>query len=100
MSEPEIRLWSYLGGFDVKFRRQEPIGRYIVDFCCCEARLVVEVDGEQHAAAVDYDDMRDGYLASLGFKTVRVWAYDVMADIDGVLRLIGEEIEQRISGDL
>lgn len=55
MTEPEVLLWSYLKnrGLGVKFRRQQPIGRFIVDFACYERRLVVEVDGDHHQPDVD-----------------------------------------------
>ena len=68
-----------------KFRRQEPIGPFITDFCCYESRLIVEVDGVQHLDAQDYDDRHDAFLESEGFSVLRVEAYDVMANLDWVL---------------
>ena len=96
MSDPEVLLWSHLRYLRAKFRRQEPLGRYITDFCCHEGKLVVEVDGSQHGA---YDTARDEFIASLGFLAVRVWASDVMADTNGVVSTIAEVVERRIAGD-
>ena len=58
-----------LRGF--KFRRQAPIDRYIVDFCCVDERLIIELDGSQHLEQEEYDKERTKYLESLGYKVVR-----------------------------
>ena len=91
-----MRLWYYLRSLDAKFRRQEPIARYIADFCCYEARLVVEVDGVQHGQSTDYDQARDAELAALGFETLRIPAWEVMANIDGVLQSVNAAVRRRI----
>ncbi len=83
-------LWSrlrsrQLGGF--KFVRQEPIGRYLADFVCRERRLVVEVDGGQHAESSS-DRHRDAELATLGYRVVRFWNNDIADNIDGVLQAL------------
>ena len=89
MSEAEVRLWAHLRDrFETKWRRQEPIGAYVTDFLCYSRRLVVEVDGEHHARQRAYDERRDRYLESQGFRVLRVAAYDVMADIEGVLETV------------
>ena len=100
MSEAEIRLWFHLRRrFSAKFRRQEPVGPYITDFCCYEARLVVEVDGEQHRHTVAYDRRRDKYLRSEGFAVLRLSAYDVIAHLDWVLDRIGTALADRMDRD-
>jgi hypothetical protein len=75
----------------VKFRRQCPIGNYIVDFVSYEARLVVEVDGGQHSES-ESDKARDGWIESQGFKVLRFWNNEVLGNIEGVLDLIIKEI--------
>src|SRR5690242_13053408 len=73
-TEPEAWLWTCLRGrrlASAKFRRQHPLGRYIADFCCDEARLVVELDGEIHANQEDYDRDRDEYLNAAGYCVLR-----------------------------
>ena len=85
-TEAERKLWSVLrsrqlDGF--RFRRQAPIGRFIVDFVCLERKLVVEADGGQHAESLA-DDARTAWLESQGFRVIRFWNNDVLANIDGV----------------
>jgi len=71
-----------------RFRRQVPMGPYVVDFACFKARLVIEVDGGQHAAAVKQDDRRSGWLMARGFRVLRFWNTDVLQETDGVLESI------------
>jgi very-short-patch-repair endonuclease len=73
-----------LDGF--RFRRQVPIGRYVVDFACLEARVIVEVDGGQHGD--EMDDERTAWLESQGFRVVRFWNSDVLGNTDGVVESI------------
>ena len=80
---------SHLGG--LKFRRQYPIGPYVCDFYCDEARLAVEVDGRVHETRAEHDAVRDEYLRAQGVKVVRVSASLVSSDIETVLRLILRE---------
>jgi 5-methyltetrahydrofolate--homocysteine methyltransferase len=70
------------------FRRQHPIGPYIVDFACHSARLIVEVDGEIHNQQQEYDAERDDCLRQLGFTVMRVTIDRVLTDLNGVLREI------------
>jgi very-short-patch-repair endonuclease len=78
------RIRAYrLGGF--KFKRQEPIGRYVVDFVCYEGKLVVELDGGQHAEAHTHDAERDVWLRGQGFAVLRYWNNEVIENLDGVL---------------
>ena len=96
MSEAEVRLWWHLKHrLSAKFRRQEPIGRYIADFCCYQSRLIVEVDGSQHADTRGYDGVRDDFLRAQGFRVLRVRAVDVMGNLEGVL----EAVASRVHGD-
>jgi very-short-patch-repair endonuclease len=95
-TEPEKRLWralsnSQLAGF--KFRRQEVIGRCIVDFWCPAAGLAVEVDGDTHADPAR-DAQRDAYLAGLGARVLHLTNPDVMRNIEGVLAVISEALHQ------
>ena len=80
-----------LSGF--KFVRQEAIGPFIVDFVCRDRRLVVEVDGGQHADSAA-DAARDAFLASEGYRVMRFWNNDVLRNCDGVLTVILEALLQ------
>ena len=71
-----------------KFRRQQPLGGYIVDFVCLERRLIVELDGGQHADRNAYDKKRDDWLRNQGFVILRFWNHDVLNNIDGVVKQI------------
>ncbi|NBR26905.1 MAG: endonuclease domain-containing protein [Betaproteobacteria bacterium] len=95
LTDAEKRLWQkinrrQIGAF--KFRRQHPIGEYIVDFVCLERHLIVELDGGQHAAQVAYDDQRTAWLKSRGYRVLRFWNNDVMSNTDGVVEKILEAI--------
>jgi very-short-patch-repair endonuclease len=90
LTEPERQLWRDLRGrrfSGVKFRRQVPIGPYIADFACMAHRLVVEVDGSQHAEE-RADTARDAYLRSAGWTVLRFWNNEVTGNREGVLTAI------------
>jgi very-short-patch-repair endonuclease len=73
----------------LKFRRQAPIGNYIVDFVAFEKRLVIEVDGGQHAEEEKNNDiLRDAWLNSQGFRVLRFWNNEVLQNLEGVLETI------------
>ncbi len=74
----------------LKFKRQVPLGGYILDFVCFEARLIVEVDGGQHSES-KRDLERDGYFESQGFRTLRFWNDEVVRNLDGVCLTIIRE---------
>ncbi len=74
----------------LKFRRQQPIGNYIVDFVCFENKLIIELDGSQHIDDKDKDNERDGWLNSQGFTVIRYWNNDVISNINGVLEHLVE----------
>src|ERR1700739_1993891 len=75
-----------------KFVRQEPIGPYYVDFVCREQRLVIEVDGGQHADSAS-DRRRDAHLNTIGYRVVRVWNNEVLGNLDGVLQMLASELK-------
>ena len=77
-----------------KFRRQHPIGDYIVDFVCLEKRLIVELDGGQHTEQVEYDEKRSNWLRERGYRVLRYWNNDVLKAPDVVMANILEEIEK------
>ena len=86
----ELRLWNKLRARSIdshKFVRQQTIGRYIVDFICREKRLIVEVDGRQHAESAR-DLVRDQYLCDRNYRVVRFWNNDIISNMDGVLETI------------
>jgi very-short-patch-repair endonuclease len=91
-TDAERLLWARLRdrqfhGF--KFRRQTALGPYIVDFACLEPKLVIEVDGGQHAEQAPKDAARTGYLEALGYRVIRFWNDEVLRDPDAVLEEIG-----------
>ena len=93
MDLPEVLLWRQLRGrqlLGLHFRRQHPVGRYILDFYCNQVKLAVEVDGYSHDVSdqPQRDQERDSWLAKRGVETVRIPARDVLKDMDGVLATI------------
>jgi very-short-patch-repair endonuclease len=89
-TDAELKLWNCLRSRAVagcKFVRQEPIGPYIVDFVCRERRLVIEVDGGQHATD-ERDAVRDRWLTEHRYRVMRFWNNDVLSNIEGVLETI------------
>lgn len=90
-TDAERALWFRLRDrrlAGLKFRRQIPIGFFIVDFCCESARLIVELDGGQHAERNAEDAMRTADLEALGYLVLRFWNNDVINNTDGVLKTI------------
>ncbi|MEJ0010920.1 MAG: primosomal protein N' [Alphaproteobacteria bacterium] len=101
MTEAEKRLWKILRGksLGVAFRKQHPVGPYIADFACLSPKLVVELDGGQHATPEDaaYDKERTGFLESQGFPVVRFWNHEVLENSEGVAMRIAQAIQQQKS---
>ena len=92
-TDAENRLWYHLRGrgFErAKFVRQFPIGRHVADFACRDLRLVIELDGGQHSPEVDA--ARTQVIEAFGYKVIRFWNNDVLANTDGVLEVIRREI--------
>jgi len=95
-TEAERKLWSLLRSRRLsayKFRRQFPIGPYIADFACFARRLVIELDGGQHASAQSYDEARTRYLESQGWRVLRFWNNDALANPEGVLTMTLEALQ-------
>jgi DNA repair protein RecO (recombination protein O) len=96
-TEAETKLWHHLRAhrFDgYSFRSQYPIDeKYIADFVCLEKKLIIEVDGGQHAEQVEYDQMRSEFMEEKGFDIIRFWNNEVMENLEGVLTLIAEKLK-------
>jgi len=75
-----------------KFRRQQPIGRYIVDFLCPEQRLVIELDGGHHTLQREADQRRTDFLTKAGYRVLRFWDNDVLTEPESVLQKIAAEL--------
>ena len=89
MTDAETILWKHLRGQQLghKFRRQEPIGRFIVDFVCYEKMLIIEADGSHHLNNT-YDQARDEWLKAQGYMVLRFWNNDILKNTAGVLEKI------------
>ena len=103
MTDAERALWRRLSRRQIdgaRFRRQHPIDRYIVDFVCLSAKLVVELDGGQHAeqAEADADAERTRWRAGRGYRVVRFWNHDVLSQPDAVVEEIRRVLNEQ-SGD-
>ena len=93
----ERRLWNLLKNrqfHNLKFKRQQPVGDYIVDFICKEAKIIIEIDGGQHNELenIEYDKTRTEYLNTLGYKVIRFWNNEIYENIEGVVLRLKEEI--------
>jgi adenine-specific DNA-methyltransferase len=96
-TDAERLLWRHLrlnrlGNF--RLRRQRPIGPYICDFACVKSRLVIELDGSQHADNAAYDVKRDNFLRANGFRVLRFWNADVLHRTESVLDTIFEALHR------
>ena len=97
MTDAERYLWKHLRQRQIagyRFRRQMPIGSYIVDFVCLESRLIVEIDGGQRQEQQVYDARRDQWLVEQGFQVLRFWNNEVLNHTEGVLMRIFEVLEK------
>ncbi|QDF98465.1 ATP-dependent helicase HrpA [Azoarcus sp. DD4] len=96
-TDAERVLWRHLRGgqFGAKFRRQHPFADYVLDFVCLELKLVVELDGGQHAERVAYDDARTAMLRTAGFDVIRFWNSEVFQEPDAVVERLRLVIEGR-----
>jgi very-short-patch-repair endonuclease len=91
MTDAERKLWGMLreGRFDgCRFRRQVPMGAYIADFVCHDAKLVIEVDGGQHNLSSTSEERRTTFLESQGYRVIRFWNNEVLSNLDGVHQVI------------
>ncbi len=90
-TDAEQKLWVLLRSKrfkDVKFRRQQPLDPYIVDFCSFEKMLVIELDGGQHAKNQEKDSKRTKFLECEGYRVIRFWDHEVLTNFEGVLEKI------------
>lgn len=102
MTEEERKLWyDFLRGFSVRFYRQKIIGRYIVDFYCAKAKLVIELDGSQHYTreGEESDEIRTRYLKAYGIKILRFSNLDISTNFKGVCQTIFSAVEGCINSD-
>jgi very-short-patch-repair endonuclease len=93
-TDAEKRLWRAVREHlnEHRFRRQHPIGPYIVDFACPARKLAIELDGGQHAEPQEEDAARTQDLARHGYRVIRFWNRDVIENLPGVLVLIRQEL--------
>ena len=94
-TDAERLLWKHLRNRQVagyKFRRQEVIKPYIVDFVCFDAKLIIEVDGGQHGDQIEYDEARTTYLETRGYRVLRFWNNEVLEHTESVLEHICAEL--------
>ena len=97
-TDAEHALWQRLRLRQLdgcKFRRQHPFGDYIIDFVCLERKLVVELDGSQHAESTTADARRTACLEHAGFTVLRFWNHQVFDEMDGVLEVIWQALKAR-----
>ena len=94
-TDAEQTLWARLRDRQLcgaKFRRQHPVGPFVADFCCPQRKLVVELDGGQHAEEVAADHKRSRFLEEQGYRVLRFWNHDVLQNTEAVLERIAEAL--------
>lgn len=99
MTKEEKHLWyDYLKNYKVRFSRQKILGKYVADFYCVKANLVIELDGSQHyqEKELDYDKARTEYLSKFNIKVVRIPNNEVNKNFDGVCRYIDMTVQQNL----
>ncbi len=97
-TDSERRLWHWLRNRQidgVKFRRQVPIGNYVVDFVAADRRLIVEIDGGQHVLQEEYDRRRTSWLEEQGYRVIRFWSNEVLTNTEGVIEAISTALKLR-----
>ena len=97
-TDAETLLWRHLRGkrfSGCKFKRQQPIGPYIVDLVCLRRRLIIEADGGQHSDTIDYDTARTAWLEAQGFCLLRFWNNDILQRTEAVQESIFSALESR-----
>lgn len=97
MTDAERHLWQHLrlrqlGGH--RFRRQVPLGSYIADFACLDAKLIIELDGGQHVEGAAYDQQREWALKALGYRVIRLWNDAVFKETEAVLQVILDALNE------
>ena len=96
-TDSERHLWYYLRAnrLGYKFKRQVPIGSYIVDFACLEKRLIIELDGGQHSDNQKYDLDRTAWLNQRGFTVLRFWNHDVLQQTESIIEVIIQKLSKK-----
>lgn len=100
MTKEEKHLWyDYLRNYPLKFTRQKVLGKYIADFYCAKANIVIELDGSQHYEedAIKKDEKRTQYIEQFGIKVIRISNLDVMKNFEGVCTYIDKNVKQSLS---
>ena len=98
MTEAESHLWRRLRMRQIlgaKFRRQHPVGKYILDFACIDVKLAIEVDGGQHSEIQSQDNLRTAWLQAQGWKVLRFSNTEVLQNIEGVLEQVYNELSNK-----
>ena len=93
-TETERILWNLLSPYRPRFTRQLPVGCYIIDMACRQAKLAVELDGGQHSEALAYDTARTVWLEGQGWAVMRVWNNDVLTNADGVADVVLAKVQE------
>jgi very-short-patch-repair endonuclease len=99
MTEAEKRIWQILRLRQIdgrRFRRQVPLGRYIADFVCYEARLIIEIDGGQHDASAPQEAERSRFLQGEGYRILRFWNNEVLSNLEGVYATIVDNLRRHL----
>jgi very-short-patch-repair endonuclease len=97
ITETESRLWTFLRSdrlANIHFRRQHPIGKYIVDFCAPREKLIIESDGSQHMDHEYQDQEQTVFLISKGYQVLRFWNHEVTNNIEGVIIAIQQALNK------
>ncbi len=96
LTPAEHKLWMQLRNdqLGVNFRRQHAIGPFITDFCCSQAKLIIELDGGQHLEQETYDQERTAFLTSKGYRVLRFWNDAVLQDLNAVIQVILEALTE------
>ena len=100
MTKEEKHLWyDYLRTYPVRFLRQKVLGKYIVDFYCAEAKLVIELDGSQHyeEKGIEHDAERTAYLEKYGLRVIRIENIEINKNFDGICEYIDRLVQQSLS---
>jgi very-short-patch-repair endonuclease len=94
MTDAERAVWMKVRGKQLGygFRRQHPIGNFIVDFVCIERGIIVELDGGQHSEQADYDAQRTAWLEGQGYRVLRFWNHEALTELDAVVDVIARAL--------